>query len=1328
MTVHRRTSAWNLRAHPGFSSLIIILVAWGCLGFSAGAEPVGFSNSIYAETWPGLGPSKVSSVDAVQPGTTWSFWAYAQGFFTGYYQLSATCQDTTPQAYFFSEDAYLNDLAVSTTDTATMFAAGKGGVYKSTNGGQTWSIASSGLPDVDGEYEVFNTSNLNYRANMNCLFSRAQYGLPFDTIWVGTDFGPFWSTTNGDSFTRRESGMDSSITGIKKPVVYDILGHPTIKPTLWAGTIDGVYMTRNKNNWKRLRGLPPGEGVWAVVPAYAVAYQDSLVFTATSKGVFYGDTRVLGTANNSEILASWKPLGGLVGFERDTTKPLNPDTLWLRLDDSTSLNLSLAAGQFVTLVDTVSGLYWSAAVDLDLQGLFTRVVDTQIFNYPDSASAPVVNYTHYASSLAVPEVSYDQLPLTNLIAYGYSQIPGNTLLTESSGGVTTVWLGGTGITSYTLTGDISQRYSASQESEASSHGSFSVYKIAKRNADYFIATDMGLFKAADPHGAWTRLTGYIPNNTANDSVNVETRTVAFGVGSRVYTGGHFGGFQRSQNGNPGSFASSNQGLIYRNGTAAQIDSLALYFGSKTPANPTKGICETVQDWWGDLPSSNSTLDIDDDGHVTILLMDIDDQYHLSTGDNTYINGYYDIHNEYSQLYFTQSNQQEMFYLDTEPQWIHNAGPAACNQMFNLINANYDFQEEEWLREGMASFSQYVAGYPLVSGNISFPMLNSLINWGDKDRNVEHLYSFLLVLYLYEQEFPDTVINSQVVHRLEQLAISSYQGVSGLGRLIHEQHFGTSSNNMDYTSDFAAVFNDFIMAGALDISDTTFQQGRYGFKAVNTVVNTKDNINWHFDISIPPFKYQLPFWSGRVSQVLDTSFFNTAYPIKTIMLNGDNTNQFNFKLLYSTLPNFTPEMPASAVTVVDVLLDSLTQKSRVDLDSNLWMLGNNTPPNIMRLVSVSTSNSGEASTCFTFSDDTLAPDSVYLSISQNPIDNSYLDVYVFSGERMFPDGGLIYQVDILGASELEGPRVDITGGIATNTGLDTTITLDQNIFYANPQASDFAYHIAYHLDGINFPANLHFLGYGEDAAGNEKQSGSISAAVDFVQGVNGGYLSEASSGTYLSIPPSAMTQNGYVLLSVSPLPPAMTQGPAVVHTIAGLGDPSHDPIGPIVSAGSPGTALSAPVELVIPYNPELAGSREIGVYRAEAGSWVYVGGVPEMGSQSLRTYSWKFGRFQVFAGPHTNMTPEMPYKFNLSQNFPNPFNPSTQVRFMITQAQRVRVDVYNLQGQRVARLADGFYPAGPHVLTWTPNQMASGVYFLRLEAPEGTLYRKMMFLK
>jgi hypothetical protein len=66
-------------------------------------------------------------------------------------------------------------------------------------------------------------------------------------------------------------------------------------------------------------------------------------------------------------------------------------------------------------------------------------------------------------------------------------------------------------------------------------------------------------------------------------------------------------------------------------------------------------------------------------------------------------------------------------------------------------------------------------------------------------------------------------------------------------------------------------------------------------------------------------------------------------------------------------------------------------------------------------------------------------------------------------------------------------------------------------------------------------------------------------------------------------------------------------------------------------------------------------------------------------------------------------------FDVSQNFPNPFNPSTQINYTVPEISKVRIDVYDLEGSLVATLVDDTKDAGTYTLTFDASQLSSGIY-------------------
>lgn len=98
------------------------------------------------------------------------------------------------------------------------------------------------------------------------------------------------------------------------------------------------------------------------------------------------------------------------------------------------------------------------------------------------------------------------------------------------------------------------------------------------------------------------------------------------------------------------------------------------------------------------------------------------------------------------------------------------------------------------------------------------------------------------------------------------------------------------------------------------------------------------------------------------------------------------------------------------------------------------------------------------------------------------------------------------------------------------------------------------------------------------------------------------------------------------------------------------------------------------------------------------------------------------------GEPLEIQPAMPATVRLEGNYPNPFNPCTSIEFALPEAVKVRLEVFNIRGQKVATLVDGHLNAGEHSVLWDASDAASGVYLYRLTAGDFVEARKMMLLK
>ena len=87
------------------------------------------------------------------------------------------------------------------------------------------------------------------------------------------------------------------------------------------------------------------------------------------------------------------------------------------------------------------------------------------------------------------------------------------------------------------------------------------------------------------------------------------------------------------------------------------------------------------------------------------------------------------------------------------------------------------------------------------------------------------------------------------------------------------------------------------------------------------------------------------------------------------------------------------------------------------------------------------------------------------------------------------------------------------------------------------------------------------------------------------------------------------------------------------------------------------------------------------------------------------------------------------KFALEQNYPNPFNPTTNISFSLADASPVKLTIYNLLGQEVARLISGrVMNAGTHTVAFNAASLSSGVYLYRLEAGSFVSNKRMTLIK
>lgn len=131
--------------------------------------------------------------------------------------------------------------------------------------------------------------------------------------------------------------------------------------------------------------------------------------------------------------------------------------------------------------------------------------------------------------------------------------------------------------------------------------------------------------------------------------------------------------------------------------------------------------------------------------------------------------------------------------------------------------------------------------------------------------------------------------------------------------------------------------------------------------------------------------------------------------------------------------------------------------------------------------------------------------------------------------------------------------------------------------------------------------------------------------------------------------------------------------------------------------------------------------------------LHAGAIADAFTGTVPNATWGFGKLRIVNALQPILTAVaeealLPSRRDLAQNFPNPFNPSTTIRYAVPAAGHVTLTVYDILGRQVATLVNGTVTGGPHDVTWHPDNLASGVYLYRLETASGTQTRSMVLLR
>jgi hypothetical protein len=119
-------------------------------------------------------------------------------------------------------------------------------------------------------------------------------------------------------------------------------------------------------------------------------------------------------------------------------------------------------------------------------------------------------------------------------------------------------------------------------------------------------------------------------------------------------------------------------------------------------------------------------------------------------------------------------------------------------------------------------------------------------------------------------------------------------------------------------------------------------------------------------------------------------------------------------------------------------------------------------------------------------------------------------------------------------------------------------------------------------------------------------------------------------------------------------------------------------------------------------------------------------LPQPGEDPYHMVDQQYDYSATSAGRAGDVASHVPSAVAISQNFPNPFNPTTSIQYSLPASGHVRLEIFDIQGDVVDVLVDGHMSAGDHLQVWNASRNASGTYFYRLTF-DGMVSTKSMVL-
>jgi len=793
--------------------------------------------------------------DIVSPtvGHTQVFNVLGQGFFVGYYPITATCQKIGDSYYIFTEDVRVNDISISPTDFSHLLIATSSGVYVSYDAGATWQFASgSGSdvigPDYNGAGYPEDDINIVHRASVEAAFY-----LKEGQWWAGYEEGAFQSKDDGESWSIKTRGLPNYVDPVEGESVFPPFYYMTwddqvtdfdANKDYWACSQAGVFYWKSSKFIDMGNGLPQTVSDWDHLSVFDLIKSGDEVYIATELGLY------VGTVDMDNKMVSWMPLNGA----DVTITSSGYDSVLTAVLDGVSLNT------YVNVIDTAKSLYWRCKVQKSGDDMIIVISEEDLYFSDVSVFDPdTLDYSTYDVSAAT--------------VYQPANVSVSKLVLTDDG------------TLYYVIGTEIYKLDAEQNGELVYTAAADINDMAYHSDKMYIATGNGLFSAdMSDLSSWTKETGLLTEGSADgDTINYDVRTIEFDPAGNMYVGSHMGGLIRKEAAT-GNWTNLNIGLGHRAVVPEKIDNLAKAFDSLQ-------VQTTLKAWFGEMP------DVDNDAKQYCLIVDLDDFYYLDAGDNaTFIDGYFNPVDQLSKTEDSNSNEMDIIYIDSNPLDLlsKDAWAAVANALTVEILQTKSVPEDEWVYRGLAELSEMILGLKDTVSEYSPAVNNSLVTLGDISPTVkDYDFCFIFFDYLYSHYFNDESKMLSYVN-LEET------GMEGIDSALDSLN----------APDIEEVFSDFTAAIFFDGLTYSGIPEKYTFPDLN-VLPSSSSLTWGFGVSsyvpIPVLRKQAS-WSYYSFQ---TNGYQSGYDkspgfSRTVVFNGEDEASFDFKIVMKNSTDYYEE--------------------------------------------------------------------------------------------------------------------------------------------------------------------------------------------------------------------------------------------------------------------------------------------------------------------------------------------------------------------------------------------------------------------------------------